>query len=184
MEIDSQAKVIRKALQFAEERHEGQVRKGSGSPYIHHPLMVSYFAGMFKKSKHNYKLIAAAILHDTIEDTETTPEELTKEFGPMIAGLVFELTDDKEEIGRVGKVKYQKTKLTGISNYGLYLKLCDRLANVSDQPKPAYVLATEEVLKYVIENRSLTKSHWRVIEEIRKVTLASQVPSSIGISQS
>jgi len=74
MRIDDGSKVIRKAIKYAEQKHSGQIRKISGSPYVHHPLIVSYVAANFKKSKNLYKLVAAAILHDVIEDTDATPE--------------------------------------------------------------------------------------------------------------
>lgn len=116
-----------KAITFATKKHEGQFRKVSLQPYITHPLAVSYIVASFKKSKKLDELIAAAILHDTLEDINTTFDELTKEFSPLISSLVLELTSDKNEIKNLGKTQYLKKKLLGISSYGLTLKLCDRL---------------------------------------------------------
>ena len=123
MNIDEKAGIVFKAMKYAERKHKGQVRKGSGSPYFHHPLMVSYIAANFKKSKNLHTLIAAAILHDVVEDCDVKPHTITKMFGMGVSKLVFELTDDKDEIKRIGKVEYQKKKWCGLSNYpGLTMK--------------------------------------------------------------
>lgn len=169
MNIDDKAGIVLKAMKYAERKHKGQVRKGSGSPYFHHPLMVSYIAANFKKSKNLHTLIAAAILHDVVEDCDVNPHTITKMFGMGVSKLVFELTDDKDEIKIIGKVEYQKKKWCGLSNYGLFLKLCDRLANVSDNPKAQYIDDTLTVLNNLMENRRLTRSQRSVCDEIYKV---------------
>lgn len=160
--------IIHKAIKFAEEKHAGQTRKASPIAYVTHPIAVSYIAANFKKSKNLSHLIVAAILHDTIEDTSATFEELVKEFGMFVASLVWELTDNPEQKKAVGKLEYQKTKWPGLSSYGLYLKLCDRLANVSDNPKPEYLVQTKEILNHLEKRRKLSKSQKEVVKEIRK----------------
>ncbi len=169
MNIDDKAGIVLKAMKYAERKHKGQVRKGSGSPYFHHPLMVSYIAANFKKSKNLHTLIAAAILHDVVEDCDVKPHTITKMFGMGVSKLVFELTDDKDEIKSIGKVEYQKKKWPGLSNYGLFLKLCDRLANVSDNPREQYKKDTVEVIENLRFERQLTKSQSSVVKEIEKV---------------
>ena len=161
--------LVLKAIRFAEKKHAGQKRKVSGAEYINHPLTVSYIAANFKRSKNLEILIAAAILHDTVEDTDTTFDELVAEFGMFIASLVFELTDDKALRDKMGKLEYQKNKWCGISNYALFLKLCDRLNNMSDCPTDAAVEMTLEILKHVEKKRRLTKSQKAVAAEIKRV---------------
>ena len=83
------------ALAFAAYKHRLQRRKDpEASPYINHPIALAHVltdeAGIT-----NARLLAAAILHDTIEDTETTYEELRERFGKTIAGVVREVSDDK-----------------------------------------------------------------------------------------
>lgn len=179
MNIDDGSKIIRKAIKFAEEKHQNQIRKMSGSPYIHHPLMVSYVAANFKKSKNLYKLIAASILHDTIEDTKTTPEEIAKEFGKLIASLVFELSDDKEEIAILGKLEYQKSKWAGLSNYGLFLKLCDRYCNILDGAGEKYLEDTSVIIKNLKRKRKLTASQRSILREIEKIIKTNTKPKTI-----
>ena len=83
------------ALSFAAHKHRDQRRKDrDASPYINHPIalmrVLSVEAGI-----QDPLVLGAALLHDTVEDTETTPEELAERFGPAIRDLVLEVTDDK-----------------------------------------------------------------------------------------
>ena len=89
------ATVILKALQFAARKHKTQRRKDvDASPYINHPIAVANVlaneAGITEATT-----LAAALLHDTIEDTDTTAQELERAFGGEIAAIVMEVTDDK-----------------------------------------------------------------------------------------
>ena len=158
--------MILKALDFAKAKHSGQVRRGSGAPYVTHPIAVSYLVASYKRSKHLNELLVAALLHDTLEDTDTNFVELASTFSPLVASLVLELTSDEKEISKVGKNEYLKKELLGISSYGLVLKLADRLHNVTDSPKPAYVKDTIELMAYIQENRKLSKTHQAIVADI------------------
>ena len=84
-----------KAIAFAANKHRDQRRKDAeASPYINHPIAVATVLAAEGDVSDEGTLIAAA-LHDTVEDTETTFEELEKNFGPEVAGLVRVVTDDK-----------------------------------------------------------------------------------------
>lgn len=159
-------KNILKALQFATKKHEGQFRKGSGLEYVTHTIAVSYLVGKYKTSKKLEHLIIAAILHDTLEDTDTSFIELANEFGPLVASLVLELTNDPEQIKKFGKLEYQKRKCLGISSYALVIKLCDRLHNISDQPTDKMVSDTDVLLNFLKDSRKLSKTHKEIIKEI------------------
>lgn len=85
--------LVRAALEKAREAHAGQIRNGSGGmPYIEHPITVAA-----RLDEHGYRdeVLAAALLHDVVEDSETTLEELHALFGDEVAGLVGALTDDE-----------------------------------------------------------------------------------------
>lgn len=84
-----------KALRYAAKAHSGQKRR-SGAPYIQHPIEVARFVKQFKSSNNLDALIQAAYLHDTVEDTDTTHEDLVKQFGGLVADMVKQLTSDKE----------------------------------------------------------------------------------------
>ena len=84
--------VLEKATVFAIERHAGMVRKGTAIPYIVHPLeAVSIAAGITSDPE----ILAAAVLHDVIEDTPTTIEEIKERFGCQVAALVAAESEDK-----------------------------------------------------------------------------------------
>lgn len=162
-------KLVLKAIEFAIKKHEGQFRKASGEPYVIHPIATSYLLMKYKQSKHQEELIAALILHDTLEDTDTNFVELATEFNPLIASIVLELTSDVEEIKKIGKNEYLKKKLCGISNYALVCKLLDRLHNISDNPKTSYIEDTKNLLYHIERNRKLTKTQKNIIRDIKEV---------------
>lgn len=87
--------MINKAIRFAVDAHEGQVRKGTTRPYILHPLEVG---GIVARMTDDPELISAAILHDTVEDCEgVTPEVLRTEFSERVAFLVSQESEDKSK---------------------------------------------------------------------------------------
>lgn len=158
--------MLLKAISFATAKHEGQLRRGSGKPYITHPIAVSYILAQYKQSKNIEELIVSALLHDTLEDTDTTFNEIAVEFTPLVASLVLELTSDEYIISQIGKNEYLKIKLCGISNYGLVLKFADRLSNIMDEPSNNMVLDTIELIKYIEINRKLTNTQRSMADEI------------------
>src|SRR5688500_7920608 len=87
--------LLLKALAFAAHKHRDQRRKDpAASPYINHPIALADVL-VNEGGVRDAGVICAAVLHDTIEDTETTPQELGREFGRVIRDVVLEVTDDK-----------------------------------------------------------------------------------------
>lgn len=82
------------AVCFATERHNGQKRKMENSPYILHPLEVASIVGTMTDDQ---EVLAAAVLHDTVEDTKTTMDEIKEKFGKRVALLVMMETEEKRE---------------------------------------------------------------------------------------
>jgi len=82
--------MFNKAVKFATEAHGTQVRKYHGTPYISHPLAV---AEIVKSVPHTEEMLVAAVLHDVVEDTIVTIDEIATEFGSVVAELVHFLTD-------------------------------------------------------------------------------------------
>lgn len=130
-----------RAQLFAIEAHGKQVRRASGLPYVVHVVRVALnvahyyelYATIPLEHHLSFKTLAcAALLHDTIEDTDTTLVEITREFGEEIAKLVEELTSDPVELEKVGKCAYLQQKVCTISVEALFIKLCDRLDNLTD----------------------------------------------------
>ncbi len=84
--------VIEKAIGFAVKAHAGALRKGTNLPYILHPLEAASIAAQMTDDQ---EIIAATVLHDTVEDTETSAEDIRKEFGARVASLVSSNTENK-----------------------------------------------------------------------------------------
>jgi GTP diphosphokinase / guanosine-3',5'-bis(diphosphate) 3'-diphosphatase len=118
-----------KALKFASNKHSNQRRKDAqASPYINHPIEVVetlWEAGGIRDTT----LLVGAILHDTLEDTETTPQELEGEFGREILSLVEEVTDDKALPKDVRKA-LQVERAPRKSARAKQLKLADLICNI------------------------------------------------------
>ena len=82
--------MLDKAVTFATKAHGSQVRKYHGTPYISHPLAV---AEIVKSVPHTEEMLVAAVLHDVVEDTAVTLEQIVEEFGTKVGELVHFLTD-------------------------------------------------------------------------------------------
>jgi len=119
------------ALAFAADKHRRQRRKDAeASPYINHPIalarVLSVEAGLA-----DARLLAAAVLHDTLEDTETTFEELRERFGQAVAAVVLEVTDDKT-LPKEERKRLQIEHAAHISRRAKLVKLEDKICNVRD----------------------------------------------------
>jgi guanosine-3',5'-bis(diphosphate) 3'-pyrophosphohydrolase len=122
---------ILKAVAFAAEKHRHQRRKDAhASPYINHPIeLAQLLAG--EGAVTDVDVLCAAALHDTIEDTQTTAEELRREFGEEIASIVEEVTDDKN-LPKAERKRLQVEHAAHISHKARLVKLADKICNVRD----------------------------------------------------
>jgi len=119
-----------KALAFSAEKHTKQRRKDiDKTPYINHPISLANILAQRWVIDEN--VLCAAILHDTIEDTETTVDELQEHFGEKITSIVLEVTDDKSLEKSVRKQK-QVEHAASISHEAKLVKLADKIANITD----------------------------------------------------
>jgi guanosine-3',5'-bis(diphosphate) 3'-pyrophosphohydrolase len=122
---------ILKALEFAAIKHRDQRRKDvAASPYINHPIALASILAA-EGGVLDPLVIVAALLHDTIEDTETTFEELKAAFGPQIAEIVMEVTDDKS-LPKAERKRLQVEHAAHISDAAKLVKLADKIANLRD----------------------------------------------------
>jgi guanosine-3',5'-bis(diphosphate) 3'-pyrophosphohydrolase len=119
------------AMTFAAEKHKNQWRKNvGGTPYIKHPLAVAELLAREGRID-DITVLVAAVLHDTIEDTETTRDELKTLFGPEVAGVVAEVTDDKSRPKAERKL-LQVEHAASLSTRAKLVKLADKICNVRD----------------------------------------------------
>ena len=122
---------ILSALKFSAEKHRHQRRKDAeASPYINHPIQVAEVLWNVGEV-HDITVILGALLHDTIEDTETSPEEIEQLFGQGVLDLVLEVTDDK----RLPKSERKRLQIVDAPQKSLrakQLKMSDKICNVRD----------------------------------------------------
>lgn len=120
-----------RAIRFASEQHRDHRRKGvTAAPYINHPIAVAEQlarAGFGEDTD----LLMAAVLHDVVEDTVATEQDLAELFGEGVTGIVMEVTDDKRLEEKERKRQAVRT-IAGKSRKAQLLKLSDLIANVYD----------------------------------------------------
>ncbi len=128
---DSRLDLVVRALAFAAERHVAQRRKDAGqTPYINHPIeLVQVLVG--EAGIVDETVLCAAILHDTIEDTETTVAEIATAFGDRIAGVVLEVTDDNS-LPKAERKRLQVERAATSSYEARLVKLADKICNLRD----------------------------------------------------
>ncbi|MGH7924554.1 MAG: HD domain-containing protein [Candidatus Binatus sp.] len=124
-------KLLFRALKFAAHKHRHQARKGiKPIPYINHPIAVANLL-VNVGNVTDTETIAAALLHDTIEDTETSLQELENEFGPAVSKLVAEVSDNKS-LPREKRKQLQIEHASTLSPRARLIKLADKTCNLRD----------------------------------------------------
>lgn len=118
--------LVLRATEFAAEMHRHQRRKDDVTPYINHPIEV---ARLLADHGVDVPTVVAGLLHDTIEDTAATYEDLQREFGDVVACLVLEVTDDKNLPKQVRK-QLQVDRASQKSRRAKQIKLADKCANL------------------------------------------------------
>jgi guanosine-3',5'-bis(diphosphate) 3'-pyrophosphohydrolase len=124
-------KLLLSAASFAARRHTGQTRKGKeGRPYINHPIELAEML-INTADVQDVEVLAAALLHDTVEDTETRNEEIAELFGDRVAGIVREVTDDKS-LPKHRRKELQIEHAPHLSPDAKLVKIADKISNVTD----------------------------------------------------
>ena len=118
--------MIQQAARFAAKAHEGKMRKGSEIPYIVHPLEA---AVIVRSMTGDEELIAAAVLHDVLEDTDASEEEVRRQFGNRVADLVVKETDNKSLSWLERKTEKLKRVEAGNRDLKIVV-LGDKLSNI------------------------------------------------------
>ena len=150
------------ALAFAADKHRNQRRKDAeASPYINHPIALARVLCVEAGIDERLPLLAA-LLHDTVEDTETTEAELVARFGPEVAAVVMEVTDDNS-LPKARRKQLQVEHAPHLSRAAKLVKLADKICNLRD-------VATHPPAKWPIERRR-EYFDWarRVIDGLRGV---------------
>ncbi|MGC9350098.1 MAG: HD domain-containing protein [Anaerolineae bacterium] len=120
-----------RAVAFAAEKHSGQRRKGvDRRPYVNHPIAVAQVLWNVGGVRDVATLIAA-LLHDALEDTHATPDEIAAQFGDEVLALVQEVTDDKS-LPKATRKQLQIDHAASLSRPARLIKLADKIQNVYD----------------------------------------------------
>mgnify|MGYP001827707582 FL=1 len=119
------------ATLFAAEKHRHCRRKDvDATPYINHPITVAHLLADIGGID-DIEMVQAALLHDTVEDTDATPEELEEKFGRAVRDLVMEVTDDKT-LEKQERKRRQAEKAPHLTRRAKMIKIADKIANLTD----------------------------------------------------
>lgn len=177
---------IKNAYLFAEERHQGQKRLVTNQDYIIHPLTVAYYATAIDLDEIS---IIAALLHDTVEDTEATIEELESQFGTEIAYLVHCLTDITEvsDLAEFNEdlINSRRVVIQAANDIRvIMIKLCDKMHNLltqSEDKKVKTALKVKKIWEPLSEYVGLYKFKRKFQDEVFKILEPNNYAKSITI---
>lgn len=166
--VEDFPKNTRAMYRFAKRRHDdtGAIRKVSKQPYWVHPEGVAKIVMEHGGSDVEIK---AAMAHDVLEDTGESYEDMAEKFGDKVASIVKEVTNDKDEIAKVGKEKYISEELCCLSPEALTVKLADMLYNMKDSPTEKNYERMRKNIAFLMMNRHLDGKHLELAQEIMEV---------------
>ena len=166
--VEDFPKNTRAMYRFAKRRHDdtGAIRKVSKQPYWVHPEGVAKIVMEHGGSDVEIK---AAMAHDVLEDTGESYEDMVEKFGDKVASIVKEVTNDKDEIAKVGKEKYISEELCRLSPEALTVKLADMLYNMKDSPTEKNYERMRKNIAFLMMNRQLDGKHLELAQEIMEV---------------
>ncbi len=165
--IDSS--LLDRAILFAVKAHADTERKGKGFPYIVHPLEAMAIVATMTSDQ---ELLAAAVLHDTIEDTDTTMEKLCAEFGPRVAKLVETETDQHFSADKALTWHQRKqeslNRLASASRDAMIVALGDKLSNMRGIAQDYAVLGDELWQRFNVKTKADHAWRFRQLAEVLK----------------
>ena len=176
------------ALRFAADKHKNQRRKDEeASPYINHPIAVADTLWQIGEVR-DVVTIVGALLHDTIEDTETEPSEIETLFGKEVLSLVQEMSDDKS-LPKATRKQLQIEHAPHISTRAKQLKLSDKICNVRDiatsppshwdwQRRLDYLDWTEQVVRGIRGTSPRLESLYDEVTTAARQKLAEERPTT------
>ncbi|XP_011184209.1 guanosine-3',5'-bis(diphosphate) 3'-pyrophosphohydrolase MESH1 [Zeugodacus cucurbitae] len=135
MEVLHPTAKLMQGLQFAARAHRTQLRKDNETPYINHPINVATILAV-EGGISDETVLIAALLHDTVEDTDVTFEDIETHFGEEICGIVREVTDDKT-LEKQERKRLQIEHAATSSKKAKLVKLADKLDNLRDLGRKA-----------------------------------------------
>lgn len=158
MNLPNECGELLAAIQFACEKHKNQRRKDQNqTPYINHPIGVMNILWN-EANVRDVHVLMAAVLHDTVEDTETTEEELEKHFGAQVKSIVMECTDDKS-LAKEERKRLQIVNAKKKSDKARLVKMADKLYNLRDLKSSTPVgWSLQRIQEYFVWAKSVTEN--------------------------
>jgi (p)ppGpp synthase/HD superfamily hydrolase len=170
------------AVAFAAEKHKDQCRKDiARTPYIIHPIGVAYSIAV-EGGYTDVDTLIGAILHDTVEDTDTKYDELSERFGEEISGYVKECSDEVDEVtgnkiyGKKERKRQQVAHASGVTAQAKLIKLGDKLYNLRDMPKDVWSPALRYEYLTFVDNivKAIISGHENV-QDVRQLQAIEQL---------
>lgn len=174
--------IVERAIIFAAKAHEGQMRKLTDIPYITHPFSVGM---LLQKANCSDEVIAAGILHDTLEDTSTTYEELTEHFGAHIANLVVAASEPDKSLPWEERKQHTIDRLKGAYLEEVQVITADKLHNLRSIRADLEVegekiwgrfkrgkRAQHWYFSSIVNELSIRKKEFNLIQELEKEVIA------------
>lgn len=182
--------LLLRALEFAASKHSNQRRKDqAGSPYVNHLVDVTGILANIGEVE-DMVTLAAAALHDTLEDTATTAEELEREFGPEVRRTVEEVSDDKR-LPKAERKRLQVERAAERSTRAKLVMLGDKISNVRDvtrRPPPSWSLEgtrkyfdwTEQVVAMLRGTHAALEAHYDGVLREARSAVARRTPGKLA----
>lgn len=170
--------LLLQAIAFASQKHRTQRRKDGKTPYINHPVHVSLILAEIGGIQ-DTEILVAALLHDTVEDTDTTFDEIEAHFGVRVRSLVEEVTDDPG-LSPEAQKRCQVESASSLSLGATLIRLGDKTSNVTDlYEAPAKNWTVERRQKYLVwaetmisqccsVNQLLEDNFWAIAQKARE----------------
>ncbi len=173
------------AILFAATSHAGQFRKDGVTPYINHPVEVMHLLAHTGNIA-DHEILMAAVLHDVLEDTDATTEELSERFGHRITDIVIELTDDMS-LPKEERKRQQLITCTKLSSEAKVIRISDKICNVYDilyappgdwtvQRRKEYLQWASSVVAKIRGTNQALETHFDelIVESIRNLEISGQ----------
>ena len=179
---ESDMTTIIRALAYAAGHHSNQKRKGENAePYINHLIDVLHILWEIGEIR-DITTLTAALLHDAVEDTDVTAEELTELFGEEISDIVMEVTDNRD-LAKEHRKRLQVEHAAHLSTEASFIKLADKISNISDiisappsnwsrKQQRAYVAWGKEVIDRLRGIHPQLEKHFDIVYEEAQQRLA------------
>jgi len=154
-----------RSYKFAKDKHDatGAIRKFSGAPYIVHPDGVAKIVDAYGGDDDQVK---ASLAHDCLEDTDATYEDIEKYFGKTAAKIVKMITNDVDEVKRLGKEKYISNELLRLPHKALLVKLADMYYNITDHCPQSQAARIVNNMIALSKRKDLTEPEHDLIDNI------------------